>query len=132
MPWDGFAVYPLGFFGEEFNERRTISNFTFCLGQGLALFSGEDSGQVIRVFHHEIKPPTQDNAALFSCERSPLFLCFFSARNRLRCLSAAEIRDLCNDIPTRGVRDVKRRTGLTIDPVTSKVALGDKEAWVFE
>mgnify|MGYP006959935453 CR=1 FL=1 len=71
MAGDGFTVNPLGFFGEEFHEGGTIGNFTLGFGQWFALFGGQDCGEIVGVFDHQVEPDAQDIGAFLGGAGGP-------------------------------------------------------------
>ena len=76
---DDFAVGTFGFFGKPLDVGRCISNFTFRLGQRLALLGGHQGGQIVLVFHHQIEPATQDTAAFGGGRLPPAFQCLLGS-----------------------------------------------------
>ena len=56
---DGIAVGTPRLLGKPFQEGGGIGDFALRLGQGLALFQGHQSPQIILVFHHQVVPGLQ-------------------------------------------------------------------------
>ena len=65
MGGDGVAVHALGFFGVPLEVAGAVGDFALGFGQRLALFGGEDGGQVVLGGHHQLKPAAQNGAAFF-------------------------------------------------------------------
>ena len=132
MAGDGFTVNTFCLFGEKFDERRTITDLAFCLGQGFTLFSGKNRRQIIGVRHHQIVPTTQNICAFFARHGRPFFLRFACGCDGRRGLGAGKICNVCNDIAARGVGHSKGLTAVAVHPFPRQIALGRQKCWVLK
>ncbi len=108
MAWDRLTVDPLGFFGIKLSERGTVHNLTLGFGQRFALLGGHDGGQIILVFHHQIKPAPQHNGAFLGRALGPALHGFCRAGNGLFGLLCAKPRHSGDDFPGRRIGDLSR------------------------
>jgi hypothetical protein len=69
---DHIAVDSFAFLSKPLNERGCVTNLATRFIQGLALLSGENVGQVVTVFKHELKPAAQYRSAICGCSAGPL------------------------------------------------------------
>ena len=71
MARDHVAIRTLGFFGKPLQKACGIHHFAHGLGQRLALFAAEQSGQVLLVAQHQFAPALEALAALFGGQLAP-------------------------------------------------------------
>ena len=71
MARDHVAIRTLGFFSKPFQKACGIHHFAHGLGQRLALFAAEQSGQVLLVAQHQFTPALEALAALFGGQLAP-------------------------------------------------------------
>jgi len=60
----GFAIGSFAFGREPVDEARRIGDLPFGFGERLALFSGENYGQIVNMIAHQRGPPPEQKAAL--------------------------------------------------------------------
>ncbi len=130
MAGDRFAIDALGLFGEPFHEGRAIEDLAPSLGKGFALFGGQDGGQIVGVFDHQVEPFAQDGGAVLGCFSGPCLLRDLGLGDRFGGLCAAEVRDLGDHVAAGWVGDFERAAA--IDPCAGDIATSDKQRGVLE
>ncbi len=104
---DGVAVDAFAFFGEPFQERGGVEDFAFGFGEGFALFGGEDLGQIVGVFQHEVMPFAEDRGAVFGGGGSPCGPCGVGCVDGSTCFGCAHAGHCGDGFACGGVFDVE-------------------------
>ena len=132
MAGDGFAINALGLFAEPFDEGRAIQHLALGFGQGLAHFGGQDGGQIIGIFDHEIEPFAHDGSAFLAGAGGPFVAGLVGHFNGAAGIFAGHVGDIGDHVTPGGVRHGKGLAIGGIDPFTCDIGLLHQQAGVFQ
>jgi hypothetical protein len=102
---DHLAVHARGFFAEPFDVARGIGHLALALGQGLALFEGDQLAQVVLVRQHEVIPALDDRRALLGRHLAPCRKGVVGGVQRGAGLWSAAVGHFCDDVAGGRVGD---------------------------
>ena len=129
---DRLAIDTLGLFAEPFDEGGSIQHLALGLGQRLAHFGGQDGGQIIGVFDHQIEPLTHDSGALLAGAGGPFVAGLVGHLNRAFGICAGHVGHIGNHVTPRGVGHGKGLAIGGIDPFACDIGLLNQQAGVFQ
>ena len=132
MRRDDVAVHAARFVGKPFDERRAVSHFAARFRQRLALFDGQDRGEVVDIGHAQVEPAAQDGAAFLGRFRAPsrergLGGCDGAAR-----FGGAQLRHGAEHAAVGGIVHGKDGAIVGVNPLAGDVALLAEEALVLD